>query len=294
MIDLPALCGPHARHGVGVAHIITNIVMENYPTMKMNIRQIFYRLVVLNLIPNATNEYKNLDQLLVRMRRDGTIPLDSIVDEGRDIHQLLTFDGVADRLDHAATYPKALWTNMPERVVIILEKQALAGVFREVVDDYDVPLVPLKGYSSLSLLNDTAQMIRSWGVPTICYEFGDYDPDGDAILNAAERDIVDFSGDPNLPVRFERIALTPEQAATLPEKAQDVKEGSSRAAAWIEEHGDRVVELDALPPDELQRLIREVIERHMTPRRLKKLRKLEEQERAEVAFIADEWRNDRR
>jgi hypothetical protein len=44
-------------------------------------------------------------------------------------------------------------------------------------------------------------------------------------------------------------------------------------------HGTDSVELDAIPPDVLRSLVRESIERHMNPERLRTLRLAEEQER---------------
>ena len=61
---------------------------------------------------------------------------------------------------------------------------------------------------------------------------------------------------------------------TRPTKATD-----SRAAKFTREHGTGSVELDAIPPATLRSLVRDSIEEHMDPERLRVLKLAEEEER---------------
>ena len=58
-----------------------------------------------------------------------------------------------------------------------------------------------------------------------------------------------------------KVAITPEQVARhrLP-SSMTAKKTSSRAKGYIAKHGAAVYELEALPPDVLQQVIREAIE----------------------------------
>jgi hypothetical protein len=47
----------------------------------------------------------------------------------------------------------------------------------------------------------------------------------------------------------------------------------------VREHGTDSVELDAIPPGTLRTVVREAVERHMDPERLRVMRLAEEQER---------------
>ena len=81
---------------------------------------------------------------------------------------------------------------------------------------------------------------------------GDHDPSGeDMVRDIADR-LREF-GVPNLNVR--KIALTMEQIRRLRPPPNPAKITDSRAAAYIEQHGESSWELDALPPRELNRLV---------------------------------------
>ena len=61
---------------------------------------------------------------------------------------------------------------------------------------------------------------------------------------------------------------------TRPTKASD-----ARAARFRRVHGTDSVELDAIPPDELRKLVRDAIDGHMEPWRLSQFRMVETDER---------------
>ena len=72
-----------------------------------------------------------------------------------------------------------------------------------------------------------------------------------------------------LPEDIERFDLM-----TLPVKRTD-----TRAKSFIEKYGDRAVELDALPPNELKQRIRTVIERNIDIDKWERMESIENQER---------------
>src|SRR5205085_11765294 len=60
------------------------------------------------------------------------------------------------------------------------EKDAITGVLAQETWDWDVPLMPCRGYPSLSFLGSAAEAIqeRANGQHTVLYYFGDHDPSG--------------------------------------------------------------------------------------------------------------------
>ena len=58
--------------------------MESYAT-SVTLRQLFYRLVSAQVIPNSQVAYKRLSALTAEARRDGTFP--ALIDRGRTIHE---------------------------------------------------------------------------------------------------------------------------------------------------------------------------------------------------------------
>ena len=67
----------------------------------MTLRQLFYRLVSAQVIPNSQGAYKRLSALTAEARRDGDFP--ALIDRGRTIHQSTTFTGIGHALTLAAS-----------------------------------------------------------------------------------------------------------------------------------------------------------------------------------------------
>jgi hypothetical protein len=63
-------------------------IVESYDTL-VTLRQLFYRLVAAQLLPNTTNAYKSLSKYTAEARRAGTFP--ALMDRGRTIHRYHTF-----------------------------------------------------------------------------------------------------------------------------------------------------------------------------------------------------------
>ena len=64
---------------------------------------------------------------------------------------------------------------------VVLEKDALTGVVGDITEEYDVPLLVTRGFSSLSFIHGLAEDINvyaDYGVTTYVYALGDWDPSG--------------------------------------------------------------------------------------------------------------------
>ena len=70
-------------------------IVTSYDT-GVTLRQLFYRLVSEQLIPNRQTAYKQLSELTAIARRARTFP--ALIDRGREIHRPVYFDDVADAL----------------------------------------------------------------------------------------------------------------------------------------------------------------------------------------------------
>jgi hypothetical protein len=67
----------------------------------------------------------------------------------------------------AEAYRRDVWINQNDYVEIWLEKDALAGVVYGVTEEFDVPLMVSRGYSSLSYLHGAAMQIDDIDKPTL-------------------------------------------------------------------------------------------------------------------------------
>lgn len=247
----------------------------------MTVRQVFYQLVSHRVISKTEAEYKQtVVRLLTTMRRAGELPFGWIADNTRWMRKPRTYSSMHDMLRVTAeTYRRSLWDGQAVYVEIWLEKDALAGVVYEETGPWDVPLMVTRGYPSVSYLYEAAEAIAARGKPACLYYFGDWDPSGVDITRAVERGIREFA--PEAEIEFERIAVTPQQIEEFGLPTRPTKKTDSRSKNFTGES----VEVDAIPPTVLRKLVRESIEKHIDRRALAKTRQIEAAERETLVAI---------
>ena len=257
-----------------------DIVEEQQP---MNVRHAFYLATVAGLVlktdSGSGNGYSRIQWDLTVMRKSGLVPYDWIEDGTREMVAPLTYPNIATALQETAEqYSKSLWEDADERVQIWIEKDGLTNVIYPVTGERDVPVFPARGYSSLTFLHDAAEdIIALGGVPVHIYHFGDFDPSGVNAAECIEDDLREMTEGAD--IRFERVAATEEQIRRWSLPTRPTKQTDTRARRF---GSDRSVELDAIPPDTLRGLVRQVIERHMPRRRLLALKREEGRERNQI------------
>jgi hypothetical protein len=222
--------------------------------------------------------------LLVKLRREGTLPYGWLADNTRWMRKPRTWNGPEAMLHHSIrTYRHSLWENQDAYVEIWLEKDALAGVLMEATDPWDVPLMVTRGYSSLTFLNSAAEVIAEQHKPAYLYYFGDYDPSGMDITRKVEQELRQMA--PHSEIHFERIAVTPEQIERYNLPTRPTKASDSRSKNF----GDRSVEVDAIPPDMLTGIVQECILRHVDEDAYHRMREVEAQERETLKWFLEGW-----
>ena len=251
---------------------IYRVVEENAP---MTVRQVFYQLVGLGAISKTETEYKTtVIRLLTDMRLKGELPFSWLADNTRWMRKPRTFDSLEDALQLTAeTYRRATFMNQPNYCEVWLEKDALAGVIYEETAKYDVPLMVTRGYASISYLHGAAETIAASRKPAFLYYLGDFDPSGLDIPRNVEARLRQFA--PEAEIRFTRLAVTPEQITALKLPTRPTKASDSRARGFAGES----VEVDAIPPAVLRKLVHDAIEQHINQHSLALLRTAEESER---------------
>lgn len=146
-----------------------------------------------------------------------------------------------------------------------------------VVEQCGLDLHVTRGYASVSYLQSAADFIRCDGRPTHVYLLTDFDPSGLGIADTVATELVRRSSP--VEVRVERLAVDRRQIDHWKLPTRPTKTSDSRAGAFVREHGTDSVELDAIPPGALRDIVREAVERHLDPDRLRVMRLAEEQER---------------
>lgn len=253
----------------------------------LTLRQLYYQLVARGHSPNSQKDYKRLGDVVAKARMAGDFPFTWLLDRSRTVHKGSAkhlYSNVANSLEYAkhaiATLPDdylmaARWWGQPTQVSVWVEKEALAGVFQEPCSNLGVSWFACKGYPSLSSLYEWVKGAdaivesargrwRQWGEDIerfVILYFGDHDPDGWQIPRTAVetlRQIAEVE-DIDLPeIELRRVALNMDQIDRYSPPPFPAKMTSSRYSGYVDEHGTTDAwELDALRPEQLDRLIRD-------------------------------------
>lgn len=257
---------------------------EQQGRQSMTVRQMFYRMSSAGEVEKTENGYRRVQRCLLEMRRAGAIPYDWIADNTRWQRKPKTYHSLTSAADFwAKNYRRALWDEQPTYVEIWVEKDALAGVFFSVTEEYDVPLYVTRGYSSETLVQSAAENLRGIYKPVFIYHFGDFDPSGRDMARDIEQKLRGFGAN----FTFTEAAVTEQQIISMRLPTRPTKTTDTRAKDW--RRGDSV-ELDAIPPNELRAMVRGVIEQHIDPDALQMTQDIEQQERQRVLEMASAMR----
>jgi hypothetical protein len=262
------------------------IAEQEKPT---SVRGMYYMAMGADLVDKDAlgkrNNYMRVQRRLLQMRRDGRMLYSWITDGSRTVYG---YDRFADEDAFSAyaanIYRKDYWRESPVRVEVWVEKDAMAGKLKPVVrDEYGLDLYVSRGFASETYLQEAGDHIRSDGRPTYVYLLTDFDASGIGIAETVEEKLLEMAYP--VDVFVERIAATPNQIREYGLITQPVTRSDTRARNFIQRFGTETVELDAIPASEIRRLVREVIERHMDPRRLAFLRMVEQEERDGIRAV---------
>lgn len=250
-----------------------NSIIANYMAqgLKMTLRQLYYQFVSVNAIRNDAKSYKRLASIVSDARLAGELDWDAIEDRGRRPMIPEDFDGPSDAINSVAAYYRSSrrWKDQPLYSEVWVEKEALAGVLWPVASTFHVPLVVNKGYSSSSALYGAAKRIVERCAPEVTlrrkpvkiFYIGDHDPSGEDMVRDVESRLNLFAGPhKHWYIHVRKTALTTAQVEEYNPPPNPAKSSDSRYHKYQDKHGDESWEVDALPPQVLQRLVRDALE----------------------------------
>lgn len=234
-------------------------IVEEYAgqNLRLTARQLYYQFVARDYIPNTQRSYKNLTGLLADARYAGLIDWNSIEDRGREPTVWQQYDSIrvmVERQINSFRLPR--WDTQPCYVELWVEKQALAGVLEPIAADYHSTLMVNKGYSSASAMFESAQRFirrQDNNQKPVLFYLGDHDPSGEDMVRDIEARLKEFGV---FDIEVRKLALTMAQIEEFEPPPNPTKMTDSRANAYVDKFGNESWEVDALPPDELAKIIR--------------------------------------
>lgn len=242
-------------------------VLSQYEAGVLTIRGLHYQLVSRGMT-NDVQHYKRVVAATGQARWDGIISFDAFSDRERSMACMTKADATnyEDKVIEAKTqirlwassYCLNRWENQPYYPEVLIEKKALEGVFYKTCMHNRIALGACKGYPSLTFLHDLSLRIieaTDKGKQPIILYFGDYDPSGEDIPRALRENLILLGCSEELEVR--RICLNKDQVIAWGLPPAPTKDTDSRSVHW---DGLGQVELDAVKPEKLMRLLQSAID----------------------------------
>lgn len=236
-----------------------NKIIRDYQAqdLRLTLRQLYYRLVAANVIPNVDRSYKNLGSLLNDARLAGMVDWAAIEDRHRSLEIPSEWASVSDLVDAACrSFRLPRWEGQRSYVELWVEKDALAGVLEPLANEAHAPLQVNRGYSSVTFLYNAASRLRAKrreGHENLVIGYiGDHDPSGEDMVRDIRDRLALFGAD----VDVRKLALTTAQVEEYAPPENPVKLSDSRATGYRERFGDSSWEADALPPETLAEIVR--------------------------------------
>jgi hypothetical protein len=233
-------------------------VLEEYRAhLPLTIRQVFYRLVALEVLGKTERDYKSLAEKVNRARRAQLVPFDAIRDDGLTLRKGHDFRDLAAAFDYfdslAASARFDLQAGQPCRLVLWCEAAGMVPQLVRVGAPYGVDVVSSGGFDSLTAKHDMARKLGQ--APHEVLHIGDFDPSGVHVFSSLDEDVNALTADMDLePVAFTRLAVTPAQIARLELPTAPPKVTDRRTF-----DGAGTVQAEAIPPDELARIVDEAL-----------------------------------
>jgi hypothetical protein len=214
---------------------------------------------------NDHRSYRACVDLITRARHEELISWDAVHDPTRPMVTWEVYRNPAEFInkqleDFLENYCRDLLQSQANQVEIVGEKNTIENIVRPVAMEFCIPYTLGRGYASSPPRKKMAQRFEKSGKEKLVLLFmTDFDCEGQDIPESFARSMRDeFHIKDIVPIQ---VALKKSQveAMNLPPEMK-AKPGSSRYTRFVEQNGENTFELEAVPPDRMQRILRDTID----------------------------------
>lgn len=271
---------------LALACVLVELLAQNQPD---TVRGTMYAAVSCGWLPDTSKKsYGRCQRLLNELRLREVIPYSWVVDNIRSTEKPSSWSGLADFSDTVRdAYRKDFWASLPNYVCVIVEKDTVAGRVAPTTREYDVPLHPLRGFSSTTFAAEIGGSWKGIQKPIFAYYIGDHDPSGREIEHVIKRQLTHFS---RKEFQWRRLAVEPDQFEQYDIIPLAPKTKDTRYGRFLDQFGERCAEVEAIPANSLREMVRDAIESHIPQGEWMRLMTIENQERQSWQQMLDRVR----
>lgn len=243
-----------------------NDILEEYAEQgyRLTLRQLYYQLVARDMVPNAVREYSKLSETCVIGRMNGLIDWDAMEDRLRKPYLTYAVNSIEEAIeDTISQYKRDRQEGQPCNIEIWTEKDAVSNILKRVSVHYHTRLMVNRGYTSCSAMYEAYNRVSR--APnddgSVILYVGDHDPSGLDMLRDIEDRLEEFGAGGMF--KIVPVALTMAQIKKYDPPPNPAKISDPRAGWYIREFGDMSWELDALPPEVLEKIVKRAVLAHL-------------------------------
>lgn len=271
----------HRRTSAGIKDLFVGVIniLGEYDE-PISIRHLFYRCANSGLIEKSEKAYNNLRSHLVKWREQRLIPFDNFIDGTRYHYGRKSFNDLGEYLRHcAAAYRLNLWQYSGYYIEVWTEKDAIAAAVNGIAREWNLLTFVCRGDPSMSSLASCASTFNANRdaefKPVILY-LGDYDESGLAIPKTIEQKL---KKNHDCEVELIRVGINEDHILRFNLPTRPAK-GDRRG-----ESIEYAVDIDAMKPADLRKILAHEIETFIDPWVLKQMRNTEAAERETLETI---------
>jgi hypothetical protein len=255
----------------------------------VTVRGVFYQCSVAGIVSKEEEGYRQVQKAILNMRRSGIMPQHFIADNSRSFYQEKTYYGLENAShEFANSYKLDFWKDRGDIVEVWLEKEALAGVIMSITNTYRVRLVPTRGFASETILYSAIKTAEIEGKSKLTvmtlYDFDRAGQDAQASVVKRMQEVGNSKG---IEVQHEPIALNYEMTVDLALPHRPAKSKIQADRNWPYPYA---VELDAIPPETLRKMVEEALERHMPQYERENFEAIERHDRSVIEMALSDVR----
>jgi hypothetical protein len=158
-----------------------------------------------------------------------------------------------------------------------VEAAGMVPQIERIADPFGIAVQSCGGFDSTTAKYDLANRLGRYPSVEVLH-LGDHDPSGVHMFSSIMEDVQALARDLGLPgeIRFTRLAVTPEQITALHLPTAPAKETDRRSFEG------ETVQCEAIPPDELARIVQAAIDQRIDPAVLEEVLRQEQEIRSSL------------